>query len=135
MTGRLNMAIAANILAALGCLVIWLPARSFAVLAIFSIMQGVFGGVIFYVVAPAAISVVGTIHIGSALVIFWLVMMLSATFPSPLPAAVALVDYPCHTWNRDGPIIICGASFASSAAMFCRGKVAIQAHFKNFKKT
>lgn len=37
---------AANILAALGCLVIWLPARSFAVLAIFSIMQGVFGGTI-----------------------------------------------------------------------------------------
>ena len=31
---------------ALGSLVIWLPARSFAVLAIFSIMQGVLGGTI-----------------------------------------------------------------------------------------
>lgn len=92
MTGRLS----AKILAALGCLVVWLPARSDAVLPIFSIMQGVFGGVIFFIVAPATTSVVGTIDIGFALVIFWLVMMLSATF-SQL-AAVALVDYSRHTW-------------------------------------
>ncbi|KAM0417247.1 hypothetical protein ACHAPT_012758 [Fusarium lateritium] len=139
MAGRLNMAIAANILAALSCLVIWLPARSFAVLALFSIMQGGFGGTILCVIAPVATSAVGVIDVGSALAMFWLMMVLPATFAQP--AAVALIDYSRHTLKREGPdvyqasIILCGGLFALSAAMLCGGKVAIQGNFKIFKKT
>ncbi|RTE80623.1 hypothetical protein BHE90_004869 [Fusarium euwallaceae] len=137
--GRLNMAIAANILAALSCLVIWLPARSFAVLAVFSIMQGGFGGTILCVIAPVATSAVGVIDVGSALAMFWLMMVLPATFAQP--AAVALIDYSRHTLKREGPdvyqasIILCGALFALSAAMLCGGKFAIQGNFKILKKT
>ncbi|RSL68641.1 hypothetical protein CEP54_002740 [Fusarium duplospermum] len=139
MAGRLNMAIAANILAALSCLVIWLPARSFAVLAVFSIMQGGFGGTILCVIAPVATSAVGVIDVGSALAMFWLMMVLPATFAQP--AAVALIDYSRHTLKREGPevyqasIILCGALFALSAAMLCGGKFAIQGNFKILKKT
>ncbi|RSL67656.1 hypothetical protein CEP53_002890 [Fusarium sp. AF-6] len=139
MAGRLNMAIAANILAALSCLVIWLPAISFAVLAIFSIMQGGFGGTILCVIAPVATSAVGVIDVGSALAMFWLMMVLPATFAQP--AAVALIDYSRHTLKREGPdvyqasIILCGALFALSAAMLCGGKFAIQGNFKILKKT
>ncbi|KAM6528954.1 hypothetical protein FALCPG4_009906 [Fusarium falciforme] len=139
MAGRLNMAITANILAALSCLVIWHPARSFAVLAIFSNMQGAFAGTIFCVIAPVATSAVGVIDVGSALAIFWLTMVLPATFAQP--AAVALVDYPRQKLKRGGPdayrvsIILCGGLFALSAAMLCGGKVALQGNFKIFKRT
>lgn len=117
------MAVAANILAALSCLVIWLPAGSFAVLAIFSIMQGAFGGTILCVIAPVATPVVGAIGVGSALAIFRLIMVLPATFAQP--AVVALIDYSRHTLKNEGPdvyqasIILCGGLFALSAAVLC----------------
>ncbi|KAM5354531.1 hypothetical protein ACJ41O_001178 [Fusarium nematophilum] len=137
--GRLNMAITANILASLSCLIIWLPARSFAILALFSITQGAFGGTVLCVIAPVATSAVGVVDVGSAMAIFWLMMVLPATFAQP--AAVALIDYSRNTLGREGAdvyqasVVLCGGLFALSAAMLFGGKRAIQGNFRIFTIT
>jgi MFS family permease len=136
--GRLNMAIVTNLVAGLSCLAIWLQARSFGVLVVFSIIQGAVGGTVWSAAAPVAARTVGVTHVGSALAMFWLSIVFPVTVAQPI--AVALIDYSRAGLGRKGPdaymisIGLCGGLFCLSSVVLFGGKIALQRSFKLLQK-
>lgn len=80
------------------CLVFWLPSKSFGLLVVFSLVQGLTGGTLWSAAAPVAAKVVGVQDLGSALSVFWLVLVIPALVGQPI--AVALLDYSTSTLGR-----------------------------------
>lgn len=99
--GRINVAIVLSILDGVACCAIWLPARSFAALAVFAFLQGALGGAVWSAAAPVAASVVGVKDLGSAMSIFWLSLVVPVFVGNPL--AVLLVNYSRSQMGRSGP--------------------------------
>ncbi len=125
--GRINVAIALNIAAGVSCWALWLPARSFAPLAVFALLQGCAGGSMWVAAAPVVVELVGTPRSGSALAMFWLAVAPSAAFSSP--AAIGLLDYSRTHLHREGaaayslPIGFCGGLFILSSVCLAGAKV------------
>lgn len=88
---------------------------------------------------PVAARAVGVVHMGSALIIFWLGIVLPVTFAQPI--AVLLVDYSRDHLGRQGSdiyvisIALCGGLFCLSSGLLFGGKVALQNGFKIFQST
>ncbi|CAK7230129.1 RNA helicase [Sporothrix eucalyptigena] len=99
--GRINIAILLNLAAGISCWAFWMPARSFALMAVFAIVQGCASGCVWVAAAPVTVEMVGTARSGSALAIFWLAVAPSAAFSSP--SAIGLLEYSRHHLNKDGP--------------------------------
>jgi MFS family permease len=116
--GRHRTTVVIQILAGVTCFALWLPARSFAVLAVFAIFQGLFGGTVWSTVAPITAQVVGIRDLASALGVFWLAAVLPGQFGQPI--AVALINYSTQHLHRTGhasytiAIAFCGACFVAS---------------------
>ncbi|CAH0045480.1 unnamed protein product [Clonostachys solani] len=136
--GRFNMTIIANIVAGLSCVAIWMPARSFAALVPYAILQGVVGGTVFSVVVPVTTSAVGVLDMGSAFAIFGLSVVPATTFGQPI--AVSLINFSKDTLLKSGgdvyqiSIGLCGGLFWVSALLLFGGKVAIQGNMKLLQK-
>lgn len=124
---RINVAILLNVVAGVSCWAIWLPARSFAVLAVFSLVQGCTGGSVWVAAAPVVVEMVGTARSGSALAMFWLAVASSAAFSSP--SAIGLLNYSREHLHREGPeayaisIGFSGALFVLSSMCLCGTKL------------
>lgn len=121
--GRVNIAVLLSILNGVACCSIWLPARSFAVLAVFAFIQGAAGGAVWSAATPIAASVVGVKDLGSAMSIFWLSLVVPVFVGNPL--AVLLLDYSRSHLGRVGPeayaisIGFCGGlSIAAGLCLF-----------------
>lgn len=124
--GRINVAILLNVAAGISCWAFWLPARSFAPMAVFALVQGFTGGAVWVAAAPVAVEMVGTARSGSALAIFWMAVAPSAAFSSP--SAIGLLTYTRTRLNREGPeayaisIGVCGGLFVLSSLCLCGAK-------------
>lgn len=82
--GRLNMAIAATLIAGLAMLFIWNFADSFAVLIVFSIFEGLTFGSVWSASGPVMAETVGVDSLASALTVFWVILGLPAIFAQPI---------------------------------------------------
>ncbi|CAI6034725.1 unnamed protein product [Clonostachys chloroleuca] len=137
--GRFNMTIIANTVAGLSCVAIWMPARSFAALVPYAILQGVVGGTVFSVVVPVTTSAVGVLDMGSAFAMFGLSIVPATTFGQAI--AVSLINFSKDTLLKSGgdvyqiSIGLCGGFFWVSALLLFGGKVALQGNMKLLKKT
>ncbi|GAB7324255.1 hypothetical protein MBLNU13_g07606t2 [Cladosporium sp. NU13] len=98
--GRINIAIVLSILDGIACCAIWLPAKSFATLAVFAFVQGAAGGAVWSAAAPVTASIVGVKHLGSAMAMFWLSLVVPVFVGNPL--AVLLLDYSREHLGRSG---------------------------------
>lgn len=85
--GRINMAATMTFLVGLFCLVIWMFAKSFGVLAFFAIVSGMVAGTYWAVVGPVTVEVMGLRRLPSALSITWLVLVLPTTCKSCIPTS------------------------------------------------
>lgn len=99
--GRINIAIVLSILDGIACCAIWLPAKSFATLAVFAFVQGATGGAVWSAAAPVTASIVGVKHLGSAIAIFWLILVVPVFICNLL--TVLLLDYSRERLGRSGP--------------------------------
>ncbi|KAI9636267.1 UM00103-like protein [Dioszegia hungarica] len=138
--GRLNMTIRCYLLCGLSTLCIWLPARSFAVLAVFAFIQGVTGGTVWAASTPIGALIVGVKDLQSAMSIFWLVLVIPALTGQPI--AIALLEYSRNKLGRDGPeayyisIGFCGGVAVFSAALLYGAKRHVQqGSWKVWQKT
>ena len=98
--GRINIAIVLSILDGIACCTIWLPSRNFAALAVFAFIQGAAGGAVWSAAAPVTASIVGVKHLGSAMAVFWLSLVVPVFVGNPL--AVLLLDYSREHLGRSG---------------------------------
>ncbi|SPO19744.1 related to ESBP6 - similarity to Monocarboxylate transporter [Ustilago trichophora] len=121
LVGRHPCTIMIQVLAGVTCFAFWLPARSFALLVVFAITQGLLGGTVWSSVAPISAEVVGIRDLPSALAVFWFVTVPPAQFGQPI--AVALINYSTNKLGRTGAstylisIGFCGACFVVSGLM------------------
>ncbi|KIJ46137.1 hypothetical protein M422DRAFT_46225 [Sphaerobolus stellatus SS14] len=82
--GRINLAIIWTFISGLSCFVIWIVARSFSVLAFFGFVQGLSGGIFWSAGTPITTEIIGLKHLGSALSILWLSIVLPSIFAEPI---------------------------------------------------
>jgi MFS family permease len=137
--GRINMTILCYILCGLSSLCLWIPARSFAVLAVFAFIQGVTGGTIWSASTPIAVRVVGVKDVQSAMAIFWLVLVVPALVGQPM--AIALLEYSRTKLGRSGPeayyisIGFCGGVAMFSAMLLYGAKRHLQGNWRLWQIT
>lgn len=137
--GRLNMTIVCYLLCGLSTLAIWLPARSFSVLAFFAFLQGVTGGTIWAAAAPITARVVGVKDLASAMAIFWIVLVPPAIAGQPM--AIALLNHSIDNLGRTGPeayfisIGFCGGTAVFSALLLYGAKRHLQGGWGIWQKT
>lgn len=136
--GRVNIALLANVTAGITCWALWLPARSFAVLAVFAFLHGCAAGSVWSAALPVTAQVVGPSQLGPALAMFWLVAAAPAAVSSAL--ATVLLDYSRHALGKHGPeayaipIIFCGALYFVSGLSLYGAKVHCQRSFVIWRK-
>ncbi|KAL9007161.1 MAG: hypothetical protein Q9188_000095 [Gyalolechia gomerana] len=82
--GRINIAFLLTFIAGFFCLVIWIFAKSFGVLAFFALSVGTVAGTFWAAIGPVGAEVVGLKELPSALSIVWLVLVLPTTFAEPI---------------------------------------------------
>lgn len=137
--GRTNMIIVSYIVAGVVTIAMWMPGRSFAVMAIYGFICGATSGTIHSASTPLSASVVGVQDLGSALSIYWLTLALPNLFGQAF--AIMLVDYSRSHLHRVGPqayeisIGFCGGLFLAAAAMLLGVKRYLQGDWKIFKKS
>ena len=83
--GRINIAGLLTFLCGLFCLVIWIFAKNFGVLAFFALIGGTVAGTFWATIAPVGAEVIGLKNLPSALSITWLVLVLPTTCTFPYP--------------------------------------------------
>jgi MFS family permease len=136
--GRVNIALLANVIAGITCWALWLPARSFAVLAVFAFLHGCAAGSVWSAALPVTAQVVGPTHLGPALAMFWLVAAAPAAVSSAL--ATVLLDYSKDVLGRHGaeayciPIIFGGGLYFVSGLSLYGAKVHCQKSFAIWRK-
>ena len=137
--GRVNLTTLSYITAGLSCLVIWLPAKSFAVLIVFALVQGFVGGTVWSAAAPVTARVVGVPDLASALGMFWLMLVVPSLVAQPI--AVALLNYSTGHLGRSGAeayyvsIGFCGAMGVVSAVLLYGAKRWLQGGWTVFRVT
>lgn len=86
--GRINVCGICTLVAAISTLLLWtLAARQYAGIIVYSLF-GSFAGSIWPTVAPVGAEVVGLQMLPSALSVFWLVLVLPATFAQPIAIVI-----------------------------------------------
>ena len=136
--GRLNMTMIAYLITGLSCLVIWLPAKSFGVLAFFAFVQGLFGGTVWSAATPLTARIVGIKEIRSALGILWIMLAVPALVAQPI--AIALLNHMQSTGKSGAQayyvsIGFCGGMGVVSAGLLYPAKRWLQGDWKPFKIT
>ncbi|OLN97969.1 putative transporter MCH2 [Colletotrichum chlorophyti] len=86
--GRINVAGLGTLIAGLATFFLWIfTSKSFAGLVVFSLF-GAFAGVLWPTVGPVGAEVVGIQLLPSALSIFWIILVIPATFAQPIALAI-----------------------------------------------
>ncbi|ORX40302.1 UM00103-like protein [Kockovaella imperatae] len=135
--GRINMTLSAYLITGLSCLVIWLPAKSFGVLILFALVQGLVGGTLWSAATPLTAKIVGVKELRSALGILWLALVIPSLVAQPI--AIALLDHSERVLGRKGPeayyisIGFCGGMGIASALLLYPAKRWIQGDWKVLK--
>ena len=99
--GRINMAMLCYLIVGISSLAIWLPANSYAVVAVYAVVQGATGGTVWSAATPLTAQIVGVTHLASALSIFWMTLIIPALVGQPL--AIVLLNYSKNQQGRTGP--------------------------------
>lgn len=137
--GRANIAILLSLLNGVACWAIWLPARSFATVAVFAFIQGGAGGVVWSAATPVAASVVGVKDLSSAMAMFWLSLVVPVFVGNPL--AILLLEYSRSHLGRSGAdayaisIGFCGALSVAAGICLYGTKWYLQGSPQLFRKT
>ena len=137
--GRANIAILLSLLNGVACWAIWLPARSFATVAVFAFIQGGAGGVVWSAATPIAASVVGVKDLSSAMAMFWLSLVVPVFVGNPL--AILLLEYSRSHLGRSGAdahaisIGFCGALSVAAGICLYGAKWHLQGSIQLFRKT
>jgi len=137
--GRTNMVMLSYIISGVVTLAIWMPGRSFGLMAFFGLICGATSGTIHAACTPLTASVVGVPDLASALAIYWL----SLAIPNAMGQAFAimLVDYSRNHLHRTGPdayaisIGFCGGLFLAGALVLMGVKRYLQGDWKILKKS
>ncbi|KAI5800068.1 major facilitator superfamily domain-containing protein [Geopyxis carbonaria] len=82
--GRINVGGLMTAVTAVSCFAIWIPARSFGVAVLFSLINGAVCGTFWTTIAPVAVEVVGIRELPSALSLVWMSVVLPTTFAEPI---------------------------------------------------
>ncbi|TKA82756.1 hypothetical protein B0A55_01093 [Friedmanniomyces simplex] len=77
---RLDVAGVLTLVCSLLCFALWIPAQSFALLAIFALLAGAVLGVFWMTIGPLCVEVVGLKHLQSLLSLSWMTIILPTTF-------------------------------------------------------
>jgi MFS family permease len=136
--GRTNMVIVSYVICGIVTLAIWMPGRSFGLMALYGLINGATSGTIHMACTPLTASVVGVPDLASALAIYWL----SLAIPNAIGQALAimLVDYSKNTLGRTGAdayaisIGFCGALYLAGAVALIGVKHYLQNDWKVLKK-
>lgn len=137
--GRTNMIILSYILSGALTLAMWLPGRSFPVMAVYAFFCGATSGTIHAAVTPFTAAIVGVKDLGSALSVYWLALAIPSVIGQPL--AIMLVDYSRRSLHRTGPdaylisIGFCGGLFLAGAVVLLGVKRFLQGNWKLFQKS
>lgn len=110
--GRINMALLTTFAGALFALVIWIFAKTYAVLIFYAVLGGTVAGTFWCTVAPVTAEVVGLRHLPSGLNLMWLTIALPVTFSEPI--ALEIVE---GTGRYLGTQLFTGFMYAAGA--FC----------------
>lgn len=137
--GRTNMSIICYIIVGLSSLCIWLPAKSYGVLAFFAVVQGATSGTIWSAATPLTAQMIGVQDLGSALSIFWLTLLVPALVGQPL--AILLLEYSRNEQGRTGAgayynsIGFCGAMGLGASVFLLGAKRYQQGNWKILTKS
>lgn len=136
--GRINTTIIIHFLSGLSCFAFWLPARSFALLAVFAITIGGLGGTVWGATPPIAQSVIGTQHLASALGVYWVIVAVPACMASPI--AISLLDRlqgdaPTRTAETyQASIALCGVFYITAGVVALGAKRYVQGNWRIMQK-
>lgn len=137
--GRVNMVIVSYLICGVATLAIWLPGRSFGLMALFGLLHGLTGGTIHSAATPVLTSIVGLQDLGSALAIYWVDLSIPSLVSQVL--AILLVNYSRNHLGKTGAdaytisIGFCGAlTFVGAFALY-GSKRYLQGDFKVLKKS
>jgi MFS family permease len=116
--GRINMAAFTTFTCALLVFVVWIFAKSYAVLIFYALIGGTVIGAFWATIGPVAVEVVGLQDLPSALNVEWLMIVLPCTFSEPI--ALELVG---GTGSYLGTQLFIGFMYATAALcmLFLRG--------------
>ncbi|KAL1408576.1 hypothetical protein Q8F55_005389 [Vanrija albida] len=137
--GRVNMVIVSYLICAVATLAIWLPGRSFGLMALFGLLHGLTGGTIHSAATPMLTSIVGLQDLGSALAIYWVDLSIPSLVSQVL--AILLVNYSRNHLGKTGAdaytisIGFCGAVTFAGAFALIGSKRYLQGDFKILKKS
>ena len=81
--GRINIAGFTTLLAGLFCFIIWIPAKNYGVLILFSLLVGSVAGTFWTAVGPVGAEVVGLKDLPAALSIMWITLAVPTTCEYP----------------------------------------------------
>lgn len=87
--GRINMATLMTALCGLLCLVLWVPAKTYAVLLAFAVLVGTVCGTFWGTVTPVTAEVVGLQRLPSSFGMICLMLVLPTTFAEPIGLQLA----------------------------------------------
>ncbi|TKA66856.1 hypothetical protein B0A55_10001 [Friedmanniomyces simplex] len=79
-SSRLDVAGVLTLVCSLLCFALWIPAQSFALLAVFPLLAGAVLGVFWMTIGPLCVEVVGLKHLQSLLSLSWMTIILPTTF-------------------------------------------------------
>ncbi|KAF2128860.1 putative MFS transporter [Dothidotthia symphoricarpi CBS 119687] len=108
--GRINMAGLTTFFCALLSFVVWIFAKTYAVLVFYALIGGTVAGAFWATIGPVAVEVVGLQDLPSALNLEWLIIVLPCTFSEPI--ALELVR---GTGGYLGAQIFIGCMYAAAA--------------------
>jgi MFS family permease len=137
--GRTNMVIVSYIICGIVTLAIWMPGRSFGLMALFGLLSGATSGTIHSASTPLAAAVVGVPDLASALSIYWLTLAIPNATGQAF--AIMLADYSRSHLHRTGPqayaisIGFCGGLNLAAACALFGVKHYLQGDWKIFKKS
>ena len=94
--GRINMAMLMTAFCGLLCLVIWVFAKTYAVLLLFALLSGTVCGTFWSTIAPVGAEVVGLKELPTALSMTWLLLVFPCTFAEPI--AVKMLANGANPW-------------------------------------
>ncbi|KAG8818718.1 hypothetical protein FRC19_010368 [Serendipita sp. 401] len=101
--GRVYMSSVVTFFAGFTCLVIWILAKSYGVMLLFAVLNGILSGIFFSALGPLISEVVPLADFSDALAIIWLVVAPITNFAAPM--AFALNAYSKDVLHREGATI------------------------------
>lgn len=137
--GRVNMVIVSYLICGAATLAIWMPGRTFGLMAFYGFVNGACSGTIHSAATPLTAAVVGIPELASALSIYWLTLSIPNLMGQPF--GIMLVDYSRTHLGRHGPgeyqiaIGFCAGLYLAAALALFGVKHYLQGNWKLWQKS